>query len=788
MNIVNPSIPYVCKEEFNPQNEYDFPLDNFQKYAIEAIHKNENVLITAKTGSGKTLIGEYQIKHSLSKNKRVFYTTPIKSLSNQKYHDLKKIYGRERVGIITGDIKFQPQAEILIMTTEILRNLLYKENSSTNKFGLSSGVDLNDLDAVIFDEVHYINDTERGKVWEETLILLNKDINLVLLSATIGNPEDLGKWLVNIKQKPLHLISTTYRIIPLTHYVLTENNDFVEIMNSSNEYNDKNYCSWISHKKQLLKEYDEFKRRVKNREEGQVITEDKTRIMSPQYKINKCIEKLKNEELLPALFFIFSRKDCEKYAGFVEGSLIDSSDSSAVNHIINFHLHYYEERLKHLEQYHKLRSLLLRGIAYHHSGLLPILKEIIEILFNKGYIKVLFATETFAVGINMPTKTVVFLDYKKYDENKQDLRLIRNDEYLQMAGRAGRRGIDTKGIVIYLPIRNITSLEENKSVLKGKLIEIESRMDFHYDFLLKLLHSKKFTYQEIVKSSYFEQQISEYVNDLEKRVLCNENKQKELNLEPYLKDLEYKKSLEDMPKTKETQRLLNAWQNKHMGPTWNNAIKKYTEWLNIQKEICSINEELERIKNNKAETIETNLRYLEQIGFIDCDKNLTLKGILATEINEVNSLLFIECYTLGMFKDLSIRDFIALIAMFQNDSKLENENTKSLQLYEKVGNIRNELKNKELIMSNDKYWEITDSYIEPMIKWIMGDIAESICKYYNIFPGNLYRLILSVSNTLEEFNTVCEINNDVEMLEMIKDMKNLIIRDIAVSESLYLRL
>ena len=202
LQIVNAGSPCTTFPE-EPSIHYSFPLDSFQKHAISAIHRNENVLVTAKTGSGKTLVGEYQIYHSLKKGRRVFYTTPIKSLSNQKFHDLKKLY--PSVGIMTGDIKFCPQADIVIMTTEILRNLLFRNGK---EIGVSLDLSLDNLDSVIFDEVHYINDKDRGKVWEECLTMLPSEINLVLLSATIDQPEHFANWLGEIKQKPIHLIST----------------------------------------------------------------------------------------------------------------------------------------------------------------------------------------------------------------------------------------------------------------------------------------------------------------------------------------------------------------------------------------------------------------------------------------------------------------------------------------------------------------------------------------------------------------------------------------------------
>jgi superfamily II RNA helicase len=784
------------KTEFDPQNEYDFKLDNFQKFAIEGIYNNENVLVTAKTGSGKTLVAEYQIRNTLRKNKRVFYCNPIKSLSNQKFHDLKKLFGADKVGIITGDIKFQPQADILIMTTEILRNLLYKENSKTKEYGLTAGVSLEDLDAVIFDEVHYINDPDRGKVWEETLILLNKDINLVLLSATIGNAEEFGQWLVNIKEKTLNLIMTKHRVVPLTHCITDENYNFIDVMNNESIFNDENYNRWLKNKNEEYKKYKTFKETVKNREEGQVIT-DKHHIISFERRLNLLVVKLKEKELLPALFFIFSRKDCERYAKIIEEPLIDSSDAANVKHIINHHLHHYKDRIETLQQYHTLVDLLVKGVAFHHSGLIPILKEIVEILFSMGYIKVMFATETFAVGINMPTKTVVFLDYKKYDEQKEDLRLIRHDEYMQMAGRAGRRGIDTKGLVIYFPFRSPVSKDEKKLILKGKLNELESRMDFSYDFLLKILNSNKYTYEQILTSSYYTYQMKDFVEHVKKENILILNKQKSLNLDNYIHDLHFKHELDKMVKTKEVQKQVSLWNNKHIGPTWNNAIQKYSEWLKYQNEIERNDNKIKEC-DIKGKSIQLNLNYLNSLGYIDIENfhgldmiRLTKKGVLATEINEVNSLLLIEVYQKGFFKTLSTEEIVGLISVFQDSNRsIEIENNVSdnlYKIYKEILNIKEFLKSKEMILSKEAYWSTTLDYVNPMIMWCRGEASQLICQQYNIFPGNLCRIITSVSNTLEELITISTIENNVEMLKKLNDIKPLLIRDIAIPESLYLR-
>jgi ATP-dependent RNA helicase DOB1 len=226
--------------------EYKFPLDIFQEHAISAIDQGHNVLVCAKTGSGKTLVGEYQIAHSLREGKRVFYTTPIKSLSNQKFYDLKQLFPEQgMVGIMTGDIKFCPDAKIIVMTTEILRNLLYKKGTLTEHVGLTASLSLQDLGAVVFDECHYINDRDRGKVWEETMILLPKEVNLIMLSATLDRPDLFARWIGELKQVPCHLIETQYRVVPLTHYILDHGTTLKPIMDSKEVFYDSVYSDWI---------------------------------------------------------------------------------------------------------------------------------------------------------------------------------------------------------------------------------------------------------------------------------------------------------------------------------------------------------------------------------------------------------------------------------------------------------------------------------------------------------------------------------------------------------------
>lgn len=394
---------------------YGFPLDPFQKIAIQSIQNEENVMVTAKTGSGKTLVAEYQIEYSLAKGKRVFYTTPIKSLSNQKFHDLKKIY-ENRVGIMTGDIKFAPQADVVILTTEILRNLLFKIGTTTETIGTTSMLSVADVDAVVFDEFHYIMDPERGKVWEETLILLPPHIKVILLSATIDSPEMFGEWLAKLKNRNLMLVSTEYRVVPLKHCV-RKGVDLEIIMDDKNRfYKDayNRYLIYLKNQHDKKKKHAELvqDRRIGGYEDKPITKENHEK--SFIFQMNDTIRYLKQYNLLPVLFFVFSRRHCEELAEKVEDALLTHDETASVKRIVGFYLSRYDE-LNTMPQYNQLLRVLEKGVAFHHSGLLPLLKEIVELLFNQGLIRVLFATETFAVGINMPTKTVVFTSYQKHD-------------------------------------------------------------------------------------------------------------------------------------------------------------------------------------------------------------------------------------------------------------------------------------------------------------------------------------------------------------------------------------
>lgn len=750
------------------EHPFDFKLDPFQKHAISAISNDENVLVTAKTGSGKTLVGEFQIHHSLKKGKRVFYTTPIKSLSNQKFHDLKKMF--PSVGIMTGDIKFAPQADVVIMTTEILRNLLFKQGTSTENVGITAELSLANLDAVIFDEVHYITDKDRGKVWEECLTMLPREVNLVLLSATISRPENFAKWLGDIKQKPIHLISTEYRIVPLVHVLP----DGAVIMDSKNVFNKDVYIKWVNRFRELEQQELVHKQAVRGREVGQVVKRgDHT--TSFVDRMNKLITTMD----LPALFFVFSRKMCSKFASLVSQSLIDSSDAASVRHIVKFHLHRYPFLLT-TAQYNELVPLLEKGVAYHHSGMLPVLKEIVEILFSRGFIKVLFATETFAVGINMPTKTVVFTSYRKVQDGTDMKRMLTPSEYTQMAGRAGRRGKDDKGIVIYLPISYPEPVQEVQTMMTGVHTEVHSQMDFHYSYILSALQAGK----NLQTDSYWATERNREIESTKEKI--EEERKKivvfddEIVKERY--EIETQISMSVNAEKKKYQADLSRWRNKYFQPKWDEQYKQYKENIRILKYIDFLENCVKNLEDFD-ETIRLRKVALEATDYIE-DGKLTHKGVLASEVHEGHPLLMSHAYVNRMIGETQ-DDIIRCLSVFLEDPRTDEYIPKTV-IHHTLDGISKMITDAEVLKSDFSYWELTSYWADPVTEWINGE--DHVCDKYGIEQGNFVRAMLKLGNIIDEWVNMATISQDVEMVEKMIGARNRVVRGVVVPDSLYLRI
>lgn len=789
--------------------ETKYKPDRFQVFAIHGIEQGDNVLVTAKTGSGKTFVGEYQIAKSLQKQKRVFYTTPIKSLTNQKFNDLKQLFPEASVGIMTGDIKFIPDAQILVMTTEILRNLLFKQGTSTESVGTTSLLSVNDVDAVIFDEVHYINDKDRGHVWEECLMLLPPSMHLILLSATLSNPYIFANWLGNLKQRKVWVISTLWRAVPLEHCILSNDGLPLTIYDSKEKFHSETYKLWLLDRKNKLVSKDAFQKKVNDAKRGghEGPVSGKVSIKSFEHTLNDTLEYLSTHNSLPAIVFMFSRVGCESLAAKVRHTFIDSSDSASVAHIWDFHLSRYKSVLEKSPQMHTLRELAMRGIAFHHSGLLPFLKEILEILFSRGYIKVLFATETFAVGINMPTKTVIFTSLEKYTDG--GFRPLISSEYIQMAGRAGRRGKDDKGLVLYIPQKDPLDLFEIQAMMTGKAASFSSRMSFHYDFIMKALNGG-ISMESLVKKSYWWA-----LEDNDKKMIENDIVSLEKSIGSiYLTDdqmvaCEKRKSLEECivvnqnSKKKQAIRELDSWKQAHKDSVWKGPYEQYIEISSLRSQI----DRLRALYNNyilrdsefdKYALPQVCLRkkVLEGFGYLVND-TLDQKGILASEVNEGHPFLMTE-FILRINKEnpLSLEEFLSVLAIFVGESHetthLENLSPNVLGQIHIIENDARAGMEREIECGLDKdenYWSLHGEWVEPIAEWLVGEhTLASLAHKFELFEGNVQKVLMKLSSLLEEVQSMATLLKNTDLLKFLEPGRNLILRDMILAESLYLRI
>jgi superfamily II RNA helicase len=783
----------------DPAITYSFPLDPFQLNAIDAIEKGYNVFITAKTGSGKTLPAEYQIAYALKKKQRVFYTGPIKALMNQKFNDLKKLFPTATVGILTGDIKFAPDADIVVMTTEILRNLLFKQHTATASLGIAGMVSMRDVGAMIFDEVHYINDPDRGHVWEECLILMPKPIQMVLLSATIDSAYELADWLGRIKETPIALLSTTYRIVPLIHGMFQNDSTPYPLLSlkesDESPFQTDVYRAWLRAKNDTAEAVEKWKRTVeKARRNGESLTAkqnaEKPRIMSFPHRLNECIQSLKEKDLCPAIFFVFSRNDCKRYALSVEHSLLSGTDAATVKHLFAFHLHKYKS-IESLPQYHELYTLAQKGIAFHHSGVLPLLKEIIELLFAKGLIRVLFATETFAVGLNLPARTVVFTDLRKPSES--GLRPLRADEYIQMAGRAGRRGKDSKGIVLHLPAHEPLTPEEMRTVLAGPLVPLRSKMQFGYEFVLKALWNAKEASHEILTNSYWKVQ-----EEAELRTLRSELEalEKEIPSVDVISALEERETLELAIRNsrrstlKAAQASLATWIATHNSTTWTMQWSAWSHFKGLLHRRKGLYRILEAPPFDPILPLLTTLQAWE---YVTEDCVLTAKGILATEINEGNPIYMVELYTSKLLEAASVEIIISTLSCFvaepievlpQGSHSIDSE---VLDFMDEISQKSIAIEKKCGIASSDSMWILSTNWAVLSYRWIQGESAAVLLAETGMFEGNFMKGILKLNHLVQEWISLATYDGNVEMLKRFVGVEAKLLRDIVVPESLYVK-
>ena len=501
-----PEYPYIPISQHNPPERpartWPFELDPFQKVSIASIERGESVLVSAHTSAGKTVVAEYAIAQSLKNNQRVIYTSPIKALSNQKYREFAAEFGD--VGLMTGDVTINPTATCLVMTTEILRSMLYRGSEIMREVGW-----------VVFDEIHYMRDKSRGVVWEETIILLPDKVRYVFLSATIPNAMQFAEWITKTHNQPCHIVYTDFRPTPLQHYFFPAGAEGIHlIVDEKGNFREDNFqkaMSSIEEKKGADPADIDAKR--KGRGKDKKMNKGGNKEGSDIYKIVRMI-MLKHYN--PVIVFSFSKRECEAYALQMSSMAFnDDSEKAMVTKVFESAIESLSEEDKTLPQIQHILPLLRRGIGVHHSGLLPILKETIEILFQENLIKVLFATETFSIGLNMPAKTVVFTAVEKFDG--VSVRYLSPSEFVQMSGRAGRRGLDDRGIVIMM-INDKMEPATAKTIVRGEQDKLNSAFYLGYNMILNLMRVEGISPEFMLEHCFYQFQNSSSVSGLEKEL------------------------------------------------------------------------------------------------------------------------------------------------------------------------------------------------------------------------------------------------------------------------------
>ena len=780
-----------------------FVLSEFQLKAIESIENGHHTLITAHTGSGKTLPAEHAIKYFTNKGKKVIYTSPIKALSNQKYAEFTKKFPELQIGILTGDNKHNPSADVIIMTTEILQNNLLKTNNTNSNLNsyLNIDIDINtELGCVIFDEIHYIDDADRGTVWEQCIIMLPNHIQMLMLSATIGEKEKFAGWIENIKQNKVNICSTTTRVVPLSFNIyLTVPKKNIERMPAPMKSLFESKNNKIESLQTAFNETIDMNKKCHHYLKSNDIS------VSKQFVLNELCLKLKEKEMFPALFFVFSRKQVQQFANEMSANLFDPGEKDYMVEPICRQL--LVSRVKNWKEYMALPEykyyidLLEKGIGIHHAGMLSIFREMIEILYDKKYIKVLFATETFSIGLNMTTKTVCFTSLYKHDGKSK--RLIHSHEFIQMAGRAGRRNIDTIGHVImmtnlYDPLdttQYYKLMNSNPKILKSKF-KIDYSLFLHYlnNYSLsecKYNIEKSLMNQDILNQiKQSTQKLDVFNTDLNNLIpLLNNKDVCELYLSLKKELVKSKNSIR-----KQISKQINDIEN------YNREIKSQIE---IYEKIETINMDIEIEKSGiqyANNFIESQLNSLSIILknnlYIDEHNKLTNKGLYACSIREIHPLIFCDFYEkYNKLKNLSSSDIFCILSCLY-DVKVSDE----------FKEFTPSMFKEELKFINDRMYYYYDEEVKyqlvnmnqelqydimPYIKKWMDTCDDSLSSIQLIqeiktqkgwFTGDFIKCCLKLVNMSKEIESICE----PELLEKLKEGSSKILKFICSNESLYL--
>jgi superfamily II RNA helicase len=805
--------------------EYKFPLSDFQKYAIEAIVKEQHVLVTAHTGSGKTLPAEFAINHLVKQNKKVIYTSPIKALSNQKYSEFRRKYPHISFGLMTGDIKINPDADVLIMTTEILMNSLFiqgSENVSDLEFNININ---NELACVVFDEVHYINDQDRGQTWEKTILMLPKHIQMVMLSATIDSPERFAKWAErDDPTKEVYLASTHKRVVPLTHYgYLTNTESSIKLL--KDKALEKDVRNNIHKLIKIQDEHGKFNNDgYKSLARLTKMFNQKSMYVKRKHVLNNLSSFLHENNMLPAIAFVFSRKMVEQCASEITVPLLED-DSKIPYNVANEceqivrKLPNFKEYLE-LPEYNTLVKLLEKGIGIHHSGMIPILREIVEIMISKNYIKLLFATESFAIGLDCPIKTAIFSSTTKFDGRSH--RTLLSHEYTQMAGRAGRRGIDKVGHVVHcnnlfdLPLQNDYEL-----MLNGNPQSLISKFRISYGLVFNLIKNGKFTigeFSDFIHHSMISNELRDEMKHQNNVIQEITNKQQSfdentssLKTNPIVckryneicNTIQNSKNKQRKQLEKEKSRILQE------NPNCKNDAKLYNDFEELTSQIHQETEQLYFLEHFVEDKLESLCEVLIQEEFLTkTENNYTFceKGEISSNIAEIHPLIISNMLLHNnWFSSMNVNEIAAILSLFTDVNVAKEEKTsfpqsENKEILNTMVYLQEQFEYYDTIEQNShirsglEYDDVLCFDMPELVeKWCYCD-DEQQCKYFlqndaahkGISPGDFTKALLKISNIVRELSVCAEKMNQIECLHKLSQVDGKLLKYITTSQSLYI--
>ena len=678
---------------------YPFPLDAFQLEAIAHLEAGQSVMVAAPTGTGKTLVAEYAIWLARQRRQRVVYTTPLKALSNQKYRDLRQLYGEDAVGLVTGDIVEHSRASIVIMTTEVYRNMLL-EDGADRFIGDEDRIpaSLSDIGFVVFDELHYLSDIGRGPVWEEAIICSPAHVQLIGLSATVSNAEDLASWISRV-HRPIELVTHEQRAVPLEHYYfldgklhLVQDADGNRVERFPNIGGEAKLARMVGRTRVYSSDGDDDdeaeddldrdiweERRLRGKgvrqytgparrgtgEAARVATADKEKqthegaeqeVKKPhrpkQRKTpepGEVLTVLREADMLPCLYFLPGRRVVEEGAmSTALHSFTTPEEEALIRAEIEVWLENLPKEDRNLQQVHQLTRLLPRGLAYHHAGLLPGLKVLVETLFGRGHLRAVFATDTLALGINMPARSVIVGSLSKFDG--QEMRLLTPNEYRQLTGRAGRRGMDVHGAAI-IPYSPWEPFEASFQRITGELLPVTSSFIIRYNSVLNLWRPGDIGHLRRICASS--------LREFQRYLLW------ELG---------------------EMQRLEKRYQKaKKAGKKKGAASREAERALEKRRERIGAFP----LSRAGAAELDGTIFALRALGYIGQDDRLTLKGQILRNIFHPAGIMIIELITTGALDELSAGEMAEVCSWFtyDNDRRLNNRHTIPHKLVE----VRREL-------------------------------------------------------------------------------------------------